>query len=84
MANVKTAISLQRSLFEQVDAMAQELQISRSRLFALAVEAFIQRYQNRKLLEAINEAYGDLPDPEERALRDRMRQQHRQMVEGQW
>ncbi|MBL7182854.1 MAG: CopG family transcriptional regulator [Anaerolineae bacterium] len=84
MANVKTAISLQRPLFEQVDALAQELQISRSRLFVLAVEAFIQRYQNRQLLEAINEAYGDLPDSEERALRDKMRQQHRQMVEGQW
>ena len=84
MANVKTAISLQRPLFEQVDALAQELQISRSRLFVLAVEAFIQRYQNRKLLEAINEAYGDLPDSEERALRDKMRQQHRRMVEGQW
>ena len=57
MANVKTAISLQRPLFEQVDALAQELQISRSRLFVLAVEAFIRRYQNRQLLEAINEAY---------------------------
>jgi metal-responsive CopG/Arc/MetJ family transcriptional regulator len=84
MANVKTAISLQQSLFEQVDALAQELQISRSRLFVLAVEAFIQRYQNRQLLEAINEAYDDLPDAEEQALRDRMRQQHRRMVEGQW
>ncbi len=84
MANLKTAISLQQSLFEQVDTLAQELQISRSRLFVLAVEAFIQRYQNRQLLEAINEAYDDLPDPEERPLRDRMRQQHRQMVEGQW
>ena len=84
MVNVKTAISLQRSLFEQVDALAQELQISRSHLFVLAVEAFLQRYQNRQLLEAINEAYDDLPDAEEQALRDRMRQQHRRMVEGQW
>ncbi len=84
MANVKTAISLQQPLFERVDALAQELQISRSRLFVLAVEAFLQRYQNRQLLEAINEAYGDLPDAEEQALRDRMRQQHRRMVEGQW
>ena len=84
MASVKTAISLQQSLFEQVDALAQELEISRSRLFVLAVEGFIRRYQNRQLLEAINEAYADLPDPEEQALRDKMRQQHRLMVEGQW
>ena len=84
MANVKTAISLQQSLFEQVDALAQELEISRSRLFVLAVEAYIQRHHNRQLLEAINEAYADLPDREEQALRHHMRQQHRQMVEGQW
>jgi len=84
MTVVKTAISLQRSLFEQVDALAQELEISRSRLFALAAEAFIQRYQNQKLLQAINDAYDDLPDPEEESLRHRMRQQHRQLVKGQW
>lgn len=84
MANVKTAISLQQSLFEQVDTLAQELQISRSRLFVLAVEAFIQRYQNRKLLEAINDAYDDLPDLEEQSLRHKMRQKHKQLVEGQW
>ena len=84
MANVKTAISLQRPLFEQVDALAQELQISRSRLFVLAVEAFIQRYQSRKLLEAINDAYDDLPDLEEQSLRHKMRQKHKQLVEGQW
>jgi metal-responsive CopG/Arc/MetJ family transcriptional regulator len=84
MASIKTAISLQQPLFEQIDALAQELQISRSRLFVLAAEAFIQRHQNQKLLEAINDAYGDLPDSEEKLLRNKMRQQHRRMVEGQW
>jgi len=84
MANVKTAISLQQSLFEQVDAMAKELHISRSRLFALAVEAFIQHHQNQKLLEVINDAYADLPDAKEQTLRNAMRQHHKQMVEGQW
>ncbi len=84
MANVKTAISLQQSLFEQVDALAQEMQISRSRLFALAAEAFIQHHQNQKLLAAINDAYDDLPDEGERSLCHKMRQQHRQLVNGQW
>jgi len=75
---------MQQSLFEEVDALAQELEVSRSRLFVLAVEDFIQRHHNRRLLEAINEAYIDLPDSEERALRRQMRLQHRQMVEGEW
>jgi len=84
MANVKTAISLQKSLFEQIDDLARELQISRSRLFVLAAEDFIRRHENRQLLETINAAYDDLPDTEELALRQKMRQQHRQLVAGQW
>jgi hypothetical protein len=61
-----------------------KMQVSRSRLFALAVEEFIQRHENRKLLEALNDAYDDAPDSDEQALRGRMRQRHRQLVEGQW
>jgi metal-responsive CopG/Arc/MetJ family transcriptional regulator len=37
MATVKTAISLQESLFEQVNELAEELQMPRSHLFVLAV-----------------------------------------------
>jgi metal-responsive CopG/Arc/MetJ family transcriptional regulator len=84
MANVKTAISLQRALFEQIDTLAKEMQVSRSRFFVLAAEEFILRHQNRRLLEAINGAYDELPDAKEQSLRHRMREQHRQLVEGQW
>ncbi len=51
-------------------------------LFALAVEEFIRRHEDRKLLEALNDAYDDGPDSDEQALRDKMRQRHRQLVEG--
>ncbi len=64
---IKTAISLEESLFERVDALAKELNISRSHLFALAAQEFIERHENQHLLEAINAAYDDLPDPHERA-----------------
>ncbi len=84
MANVKTAISLQRFLLEKVDDLARELQISRSRLFVLAVEDFIQRYENRQLLENLNAAFDDLPDSEEETLCQKMRSQHKRMVKGQW
>ena len=84
MTSVKTAISLREPLFEQVETVARDLQISRSRLFALAVEDFIQRYQNQKLLESINKAYDDLPDPEEMARQREARTQHRRLVEREW
>ena len=84
MTTVKTAISIQKSLFDQVNNLAEELQMPRSQLFVLAVEEFIKRHQNLKILETLNEVYSDVPEPPEEALRERMRQQHRRLVEGQW
>ncbi|NJN98974.1 MAG: hypothetical protein HC875_35210 [Anaerolineales bacterium] len=82
--NIKTAISLQKSLFEQVEVLAHELKISRSRLFVLALEEFVHRHQNQQLLEQINLAYDDLPDSVEQEHLAKMRFQHRQIVEGEW
>ncbi len=85
MANVKTAVSLQKTLFDRIDALAHELEISRSRLFAIAIEEFIQRHENQKLLEAINATYDDFPDSEEQTLLHKMRSKQRQIVqEDQW
>jgi metal-responsive CopG/Arc/MetJ family transcriptional regulator len=83
MANVKTAISIDESLFEQVNKVADALNVSRSRLFVLAVEEFIQRYENQQLLEEINQAYDDLPTAEEEQLQQGMRRHHRKLVEEQ-
>ena len=64
MANIKTAISIEKPLFEEVEALAQKMKVSRSHLFTLAARAFIHNHKSRKLLEAINAAYSDLPDIE--------------------
>lgn len=84
MEHVKTAISLHKTLFKQVEALAHEMHISRSRLFVLAVEEFIRRHENQRLLERLNAAYADAPDAAEQVLHCRMRRQHRQVLEGTW
>ncbi len=84
MANIKTAISLQKSLFEQVETLAREMKVSRSRLFVLALEDYVRRYQNQQLLERINQAYQDAPDTTEQKRLRKMRRQHRKVVEGEW
>ena len=84
MANVKTALSIDKPLFEQVDDLAHELKTSRSRIFALAAAEFIQRHKNLKLLEAINDAYDDFPDVKEASLRSVTRSRHFDMVKDQW
>ena len=68
MANIKTAISIEKPLFEEVDALAQELEVSRSHLFGLAAREFVQRHKSQKLLDAINAAYDDVPDPDEQKI----------------
>ncbi|MBV7334347.1 hypothetical protein KFU94_40155 [Chloroflexi bacterium TSY] len=77
---VKTAISLEDSLFEKVEALMKELQISRSRLFALAVQEFIERHENRRLLAALNAAYDDFPDEEERATLQGIHKRHQGLL----
>ncbi len=72
MPNVKTAISLEKSIYDQMNELAQELKLSRSRLFALAAEEFIKRRKNKRLLDEINSAYDDSPDSEEQEIMRRM------------
>ena len=81
MATVKTAISLQEYLFEQAEAIAAEMKISRSRLIAIALEEYIRRHQNRILLEKINAAYGDISDTETLASRSTILENHKSIIE---
>jgi hypothetical protein len=78
MENVKTAVSIRKSLFEQAENLARKMKVPRSRLFALALE------ENRKLLLQINATCAEEPDQAEETLRRQHRRQHRRMVEGEW
>jgi len=84
MANVKTAISLQKSLFEQVENLAHEMKVSRSRLFAMALEDYIHRHSNRRLLERINQAYQGQSDTGEQQRLRKMKRLHRAVVQNEW
>jgi metal-responsive CopG/Arc/MetJ family transcriptional regulator len=84
MQNVKTAISIQKSLFAQAETLARKMKVSRSRLFVLALEEYLQRQQNRDLLAKINTAYADEPDRAEQVLRRKGKRHHRRSVEGTW
>jgi metal-responsive CopG/Arc/MetJ family transcriptional regulator len=73
--SIKTAISIQQDLFDAINQLAQELHISRSKLFMLAVEDFIAKNKNRQLLAQINAAYDDaIPDAEETRVQTAMQQ----------
>ncbi len=84
MANIKIAISIEKPLFEEMEAIAEEMKISRSYLFTLAARDFMQHHKSQELLDAINAAYVDLPDSEENKLRARLKSKYRQLVEDRW
>ncbi len=82
MPNIKTAISIEKPIFEKMDVLAKNLKISRSRVFALAAQEFIQRHKNIELLKSLNDAYDDLPESE--PIVAEMRSNHYKMVKDQW
>jgi hypothetical protein len=65
METVKANFSMTKSLIERIEALANEMDISRSHLLMIALEDFFRSYENRQLLEQINRAYEDGPDDEE-------------------
>jgi metal-responsive CopG/Arc/MetJ family transcriptional regulator len=66
---VKTAISLDESLFREAEDWAEKLGLSRSQLYARAVEEYVRRHENEELLRRLNEAHADgLGEEDEEAL----------------
>ena len=78
---VKTAISIREDLFAEAEQLAKELGVSRSQVFAMALEDFIVRRRNRQLLEALNRAYADEPTDEEQALLRAVRRVQREVAD---
>ena len=78
------AWELDEDLASGQGTVCRDMKLSRSRLFAVALEEFIQRQDSRELLARINEAYGEKAAPEERKYLKKMRQRHRKMVDRQW
>jgi metal-responsive CopG/Arc/MetJ family transcriptional regulator len=59
MAGIKTAISLEKGLLEQINKYAKEMNVSRSKFFSIAVKGFIERLQNQHMLDKLNFVYDE-------------------------
>ena len=84
MQCVKTAISIETSLFEEVKRLTQEMHLSRSQLVTRAIKDFVQQVRNRQLLEQINRVYSKGASREEEMQQNKMKKRHRRLVEGEW
>jgi len=66
MTVVKTAISIDRALFDAAEHMAHELHISRSELYGRALQDLLRRQRRQAIMDQINEVQTSLT-AEERA-----------------
>ncbi len=83
-STVKTVISLDGVLLREAEGVARRLKVSRSRLFATAMEEYLERRTNRELLLAINAAHAGPDDATEARLRRVRQTRHRTAMQRQW
>jgi metal-responsive CopG/Arc/MetJ family transcriptional regulator len=54
---MKTAISLPDSVFEEAEALAKQLGLSRSELYTKALQAYLRKYNRNQILNTLNQVY---------------------------
>jgi len=54
---MKTAVSLPDEIFQQAEATAKKLRISRSKLYASAISEYLDRHRADSVTERLNQVY---------------------------
>lgn len=65
---MKTAVSMPDDLFRKAEAVAHRLRVSRSQLYARAIEEFLKAQQVNAITERLNDVYSRMPAKVEPAL----------------
>jgi metal-responsive CopG/Arc/MetJ family transcriptional regulator len=84
MAVIKTAISIDKSLFDRISKLSDEIKLSRSQIFSQAVRYFIDRKNNLELVRKINQAYSDVLDEDEIELLEKSKIKYKEILEEEW
>jgi len=84
MATIKTAISIDKRLFDQMEKLARKRRIPRSRLFAQAASEFLNKQRGLDITEQLNQAYADGETNEDKAFRRAAMHNMRRLWEGSW
>lgn len=84
MTTRKTAVSIDEELFVKADTLATDMGVSRSKLYAVALDNFLKQHENELLLAEINAAYSTPPTPEEEETQALISEHMLRMTEDEW
>ena len=80
-SSMKLALSIPDELFESAETLSKRLGVSRSRLYATALEDFVAKHQAKKVTERLNAVYAS---QDSRIDRDIRRLQARAFGKNPW
>jgi len=80
---MKTAISVDDQLMSEADRAAREMGVSRSRLIATALAAYLRTRQQAEITARLNEAYAEV-DPAETRTRKLMKAKFHSTIKDRW
>jgi len=78
---MKTAISIPDEVFRKAECLARQLRVSRSELYAKAVEAFVQTHDTKEVRDALDRVYASEPSALDAVLE---RLQERAIARDDW
>jgi metal-responsive CopG/Arc/MetJ family transcriptional regulator len=78
---MKTAVSISDDLFAKAEKYAKRKKISRSNLYAKAIEEYLEKEDKRKLIEKINKVCEEVDTSLDPAWRD---YQSRRLRNNEW
>jgi metal-responsive CopG/Arc/MetJ family transcriptional regulator len=80
---MKAAIYLDNRLVSEADSAAREMGLSRSRLIATALEAYLRKRRQDEITARLNEVYA-VPDPDEVLILKHMKAKFYATIKGRW
>ena len=82
---MKTAVSIPDEVFEDLRRVAEEHNVSRSKVITEALRDYIGKWNDRKLLAALNDAYSDVESVREKNLRKQAKKYYgRKVLKDRW
>jgi metal-responsive CopG/Arc/MetJ family transcriptional regulator len=80
---MKSAISVDDQLLSEADSVAREMGVSRSRLFATALAAYLRTRRQEAITARLNQVYAE-PDAAEGRTHKLMKAKFRATVKDRW